>query len=388
MSLRSRSRCRLAGIALGWLALGAASATDLPEAQPEQVGIDSRPLVSLSRAIRERGLDVRSLLVVRRGKLVFERYSAGVTRDHNHAIYSVTKSVSSTLVGILVEQGRLAGAEVPIIDVLPAVKGVSEERREARRAMRVEDVLRMASGLEWVEDPVNTPLYRAPDRLAVALRLAPAHPPGKVFNYSNADAEMIGATIHHLSGSDGLRFAREYLFEPLGMKNYDWWYPDRKGRYPGGWAMRLRAMDMAKLGLLWLEGGQWNGRRILGEAWIRKATRAGAVPYYGYFWWLNTLGLEPPLRAYSANGWKGQYVIVVPDLELVVTMTSVLASGDDRTTIARFLREFIVPAVRRGKKPLPSDPERVTALRDELALSARTSGVPGQPLGEQDEPKR
>lgn len=360
---------------------------ELPTAHPEQVGVDSRRLVQLSQAIRKSRIDVRSLLIVRDGKLIFERYSAGVTREHNHSIYSVTKSVTSTLIGILVQQGRLPGVDGSIVDLLPDVPGVAKTTREAKRPVRLGDVLHMASGLRWDEHPVNTPLYRADDRLAVALRQPMENEPGTTFNYSNADAEMVGAVVHHLSGKNGLEFAKKYLFEPLGMKNYDWWYPDRAGRYPGGWSMRLRAIDMAKLGSLYLEGGKWGERRIVTKEWIAKATAPGPGKQYGYFWWLGLFDGRPSGGGFSANGWKGQYIIVDPRRRLVVTMTSVLPAGDENGIMLGMMNDYILPAVRSDAKPIEFTVEVAQALREEIELSARQRGEAGQPLIRQDIPR-
>ena len=357
--------------------------TDLPEALPEEVGIDSRALVRLSQWIREHELDVRSLLVVRDGRLVFERYSKGVTRDHNQAIYSVTKSVTSTLIGILVTQGKIDGDKVPVIDLLPAVKGFDEERLAPKRSIQLKHTLWMASGLEWTEHPMHTPIYRAPNRLRVALEPPLEYRPGTRFNYSNADAEMVGAVVHRASGSDALKFAEEHLFKPLGMKNYDWWYPDRTGRYPGGWAMRMRAVDMAKFGLLYLQGGVWGERRIVDEKWLRQATLPGVVPYYGYYWWLGTFGQ----REYAAQGWKGQYVVVMPELDMVVTLTSVLPADQEHAIMKSILGEHIVPAVRRRPKPIETTEERTQSLHNELELASRTRGKPGQAIHDQDHPQ-
>ena len=361
---------------------------EVPSALPEEVGVDSARLVRLSEWIREQRLDVRSLLIVRDGKLIFERYPKRITREHNQSIYSVTKSVTSTLIGILVRQGRLSGTDVPVIEVLPEDVGVGKRKLEGKETILLKHVLWMASGQDWDEDPVNTPLYRAPNRLAVALGTPMKHEPGRVFNYSNADAEMAGSEVARLSGEDSLAFATRELFEPLGMKNYAWWYPDARGRYPGGWAMRLRPIDMAKLGLLYLQGGRWNDRQILTREWIERATSPGPNPRYGYFWWLGTIDRRAGSGEFSAHGWKGQFIVIHPQKELVVVMTSVLPAGREHAILSEIMTDHIYPAVRSRTKPLKATDEKQEALRLELEISARTRTRPGQSLNEQDEPRR
>jgi len=286
-----------------------------------------------------------------------------------------------------VQQGRLSGVDVSIVDVLPEVPGVSDKKLEEKRPVRLEDVLHMASGLRWHEHPTNTPLYAAEDRVAVALWQPMKNAPGSTFNYSNADAEMVGAVVHHLSGTNGFEFAKQYLFEPLGMKNYEWWYPDRRGRYPGGWAMRLRAIDMAKVGLLYLQDGRWGERQIISKEWIEKATAPGSSKQHGYFWWLGLFDRYPSRPSFSANGWKGQYIVIDRRKQLVVAMTSILPAGEEIRMMFEIMNEHVLPAVRSNPKPLKITEEKVNALREELELSSQTRGRAGQSLNEQDRPR-
>src|SRR5258705_5353075 len=159
--------------------------TDLPEASPEAAGVDSRKLVDLSQWIRSERLDVRSLLIVKDGKLVFERYSDGLQRDHNYELYSITKSVSSLLAGMLIADGKLA-LDDKAADVVgrwrPAVASGFSDKRD----VSLRHVLSMSTGLHYDFKPKDDPIYYgAPDRLQLAAQTKPKEAPGSTFEYTD-----------------------------------------------------------------------------------------------------------------------------------------------------------------------------------------------------------
>jgi CubicO group peptidase (beta-lactamase class C family) len=320
------------------------------------------------------------LVIVKDGQLAFERYGAGVTRAHNHAVYSVTKSITSTLIGMLVDDGRLQGARANvasrIAEYRPKLAGLSDKRE-----LEIGHVLAMASGLRYAHDPAGHPIYFSRDRLTVALDAPFAARAGERFNYSDGDATIAGALVVATSGKSLEEFARQRLFEPLGMRNHGWPYADAHGLHPGGWALRLRAVDMAKFGQMVLDGGRWNGRQLVSRQWLDQATTRKVSPVYGYFWWVGLLGEDDVW----AIGLKGQRIGILPRRRMVVALASVLPASQEREIVRTMFRDYIMPAVA-GTARVPTTEQR-QRLETELALAGRTPGEPRNVISPQDTPR-
>ena len=220
-------------------------------------------LAEAIKSLRDKDRDIHALVVLRNCKVVVELYAENVTRDHNHALYSVTKSVLATLVGVLLKSGRLSSLDVSVADIVAASAKLEGDKLEKARRVRIRDVMSMSSGLEYHENPTSHPIYGAADRLQFALDPALVHEPGQRYNYSNGDASIADAVVAAAAGKDLLSYGNEVLFAPLGFKNVEWWFRDKAGRYPGGWGLRLRAIDMAKFGQLYLQKGRWQDKTII-----------------------------------------------------------------------------------------------------------------------------
>lgn len=145
-----------------------------------------------------------------------------MTRDHNHALYSVTKSVLATLIGVLLKSGRLSSLDESVADVVAASTKLEADKLQKARRIRLKDVMSMASGLEYHDDPYRHPILGAAGRLLFALRPALVHEPGQRYNYSNGDASIADAVAAAAAGQDLLGYANEVLFEPLGFRNVEW----------------------------------------------------------------------------------------------------------------------------------------------------------------------
>ncbi|MFC6521966.1 serine hydrolase domain-containing protein [Undibacterium arcticum] len=165
----------------------AASASELPRAWPEQVGVDSRQLVRLSEWIRKENLDVRSLLVIKDGKLIFERYSKGLTRDHNYELYSITKGVTALSAGILMNEGRLS-LDDKVSTTIAKFRPDLKDSLADKKAIELRHLLAMSSGLFYDFKPKDDPIYYgAPDRLKLAANTSPKIAPGKEFEYTDVN---------------------------------------------------------------------------------------------------------------------------------------------------------------------------------------------------------
>ncbi|CAN7568902.1 serine hydrolase [Variovorax paradoxus] len=398
----SMSHVRLAAIALALnlasagaaLAQTVAPADDagpaVAAAVPEAVGVDSRPLVRLSEWIRKEDLDVRSFLVVKDGKLVFERYSRGLGRDHNYELYSITKNVTALAAGVLIDEGR-SRLDEKVAPVLAKARPDLKAALADKQAIELRHVMSMSTGLFYDFKPTDDPIYYgAPDRLKLAAETTPRRPPGEAFDYTDVNPILASATLGADAGMPLQAFAEQKIFKPMGMAHYAWERADGKGLVSAGWGLRLRAIDMAKLGMLVLSGGRWNGRQIVSQAWMRTMTAPSSAPWYGQFWWINDIvATEPEVHA---MGFKGQFIVALPERNAVVVMTSMLPiegglrESKNVLAIRKMVNDFVLPALDNPSHAGPT-PARRKALAHELDLASRHQGKPGAPADPTDTPR-
>lgn len=306
------------------------------EAAPQEAGTLAAPLLKLNEALDAAKYDIRSLLVLRDCKLLFERYRADIGREHNQTLYSVTKSFAATIVGALLHSGKLATLDAPIADFMQKPASVRGDAWTENSRVTLRNVMQMASGFDFRQAVGSNPIYLLnTDRFAYALNTRLIAPPGTKFNYSDAGASVTGAFIAAASGKDLYSAAKELLFEPMQMANHDWMFIDAAGRYPGGWGLRLRPMDMAKLGQLYLQDCVWNGKAICTSSYISEVLKPGAGKNYGLHWWLGKL--EGGADYFYANGVKGQRIFVLPSHGLVAVSTAILPHAEVREVDALLL---------------------------------------------------
>jgi len=208
-------------------------------------------------------------LVLRNGDLLHEFYALGKTRETVHHIRSVTKSILSALVGIAVEQGLIADIDSPILDILPKPLTGTVDPKLAQVTMR--HLLTMTAGFVW--DESDGPAVREwffggkQTVLTDALTRPIRHAPGTVFNYDSPTADLLATLLAQAVGRDLQSFARDYLFGPLGIHDFRW-EQDPAGNYRESAGLELRPIDLAKLGQLYLQQGQWQGQQLMPAAWV------------------------------------------------------------------------------------------------------------------------
>jgi CubicO group peptidase (beta-lactamase class C family) len=280
----------------------------------------------------------RAVVIVHRGRIIAERYADGFDPSTRFAGWSMTKSVTNALVGVLVGEGRL---DLRASALRPEWRGAADPRR----TITLDDLLRMSSGLAFDENYTPTGgatrmLFAERDAAAVAARSALEHAPGTRFWYSSGTTNIISALIRETLESDRvyIAFPRRALFDRIGMTSAVI-EPDPSGTLVGSSFMYATARDWARFALLFLNDGVSAGERILPEGWVEysvtpaPAARRGE---YGAHWWLNagapgdsTRRLWPglPRDVYSASGFQGQYAMVVPSRELVIVRLGVTADG-------------------------------------------------------------
>jgi CubicO group peptidase (beta-lactamase class C family) len=297
--------------------------------------------------------EMTSLLVVRRGRLVVERYFRGAGPYDPQPVQSVTKSITSLLAGIAVDQGRFPGLDAPIAGLFPEYADIFADT--AKRAITLEHVLTMTTGLAWREGAPPLPFAgERADWLRVVLRQPLVERPGARFNYNSGTVMVLSAVLQRAYRMHAEAFAERTLFRPMGFGEHVWPVTD-DGLTPTASGLALRPRDLAKIGQLLLDGGTYRGRRIVSEAWLERSTAPhvvvpeGGGARYGYLWWRLPAALPPGAEvldgAVYAGGAGDQYLFVVPRAGLVVVVTG---QNYDRHFIGPlgFLVREIVPVLQ------------------------------------------
>lgn len=288
-------------------------------------GMDSLLLDSAARTIAKRYPNVFGLLVARHGYVVLERYFGGHDSTEAFELRSATKSITSALVGIAIDRHLLRGLDEPIADLIPEpLAGDDVDSRKRRITLR--HLLTMTSGLDWEESGALGYFNGQASWASVILGRPMAADPGRRFNYNSGNAHLLSTAVSRASRVSTLEFANRYLFGPLGFTiPVLQWKMDPSGVNAGGSALLLSLRQMAKIGYLYLNDGCWDGKQVVSADWVRQSTRAWSNPgekngeRYGFMWWLRNVAGH---RAFMAIGYGGQYIVVVPDLDLVVAMAA------------------------------------------------------------------
>ncbi len=344
---------------------------------PEAVGFDSAKLADALTLIRHAKLSIHSLTLIRHGKLVLstEFYPYDGRAPHNLA--SVTKSVMTTLIAIAADQGKLQ-LDDPILSFFP--DKIIADRDSRKERITVRHLTGMASGLDCVgehDEPTLHEMNASPDWVQFTLDLKMAAEPGTLFSYCSPGMHLLSAILQKATGMTTLDFARKNLFEPLGIRDVIW-PADRQGVNHGWGDLHLYPRDAAKIGYLWLHGGQWEGRPVVSKEWVEQSSRLqiNTNPYwgddYGYGWWIMTGEAFPH---YAASGRGGQRITVLPTLGIVAMTTGGGFEPGDAL-------DLVGTALTSPDKPLPANAKGEGELR--LAINAMAlppSPTPVLPLG-------
>jgi CubicO group peptidase (beta-lactamase class C family) len=296
-------------------------------AAPNAVGIDPARLEETVRAVArgEAGL-LHSMILARHGKLVLEEYFHGYDRHDLHPIQSCTKSVASLLVGIAVDRGEIADLNAPVFEYFPEH---ADLRTPEWDAVTLRHLLTMSAGLDWSPREAFTVRGTGPKFFRRVLRRRVVEKPGTRWHYVGANVNLLAGVLHHAMDQHADEFADRYFFGPLGIREWDWDEGKVEGYPSMAGTLRLRPLDMAKLGQLVLNEGRWKGKQVVSSAWIRDSTaRAMAIrpgpdqDEYGYLWWRIPLSAEDASQSLIvASGWGSQFIHIAPPLDAVLVTT-------------------------------------------------------------------
>ena len=344
-------------------------------ATPESQGLDSQALAAAIDQIRQKQLGVHSLLVIRHGYAVadtdFYPYSSSAAP---HDLASVTKTITSTLTGVAVGNGLLK-LDQPLLSFFPKESPANPD--EQKRAITVGNMLHMESGLDCGFLPGEQELEqmkRSPNWVQFALSLPIKYDPGTHPSYCSPGYHLLGSVIAAASRMTEAEFGRKYLFGPLGIGNVVW-ADDPQGRNHGWGDSHFYPRDVAKLGYLYLHGGEWNGKQIVPKDWVAMSIKPstggrGAPGGFGIEW--NVTNGANGLQ-YGGTGRGGQTLIVWPDLDMIIVSTA----GGNAGQLAPLIRAAV-----KSESALPANPDGDALLKqksNDAAKAPAAAPVPPMP---------
>lgn len=325
----------------------------------EKQGVDSARIVKLIKNILAGKFpNTHSVLLVKNGKLILEEYFYGNNRDDLHYLASATKSITSILVGISLDQDMLKNIDQNVYELFQDYQ--ETEWIDKKYEITVRHLLNMTAGIEWDEnraasDPRHDyfAMRRGGDWIRYVFNKNLVTPPGQKFNYNGGLSALLGEIIRRASGLDAEKFSEKYLFSPLGISHYSWLkYND--GSINTGGGLLLKSRDMAKIGQMMLNNGKHNGKQIVSEKWITESTKNHVFNKlnplgsgYGYQWWLGEISINgQEIKTYFAQGRGGQCIFIVPRMKVTAIFTSQLldnSGGFFRTQV--MMTDYIIPAL-------------------------------------------
>ncbi|MEP7274390.1 MAG: serine hydrolase [Acidobacteriota bacterium] len=351
----------------------------LPRSSPERQGVASSALLAFIEAADQEIDAMHSFMLVRHGQVVAEAWWAPFDAETPHVLYSLSKSFTSTAVGLAIAEGKF-NLDDEVSKFFP--EDIPTEPSANLSAMRVRDLLRMNTGHQteaqlFRDEPGKT------ENLTWTRKFF-AHPvpfkPGTHFLYNSPATYMLSAIVQKTTGQTVLDYLRPKLFEPLSFQSPTW-VASPQGVSAGAYGLMVRTEEIARFGQLYLKKGSWNGRQIVPAAWVEQATALqtsnGSSPKsdwdqgYGYQFWRSRH------NSYRGDGAFGQYCLVIPELDAVVAITSGVR---DMQRVMNLVWEKLLPAMKAS--PLSEDAEAQRKLKAKLAnLTVRLpSGKPTAPL--------
>jgi CubicO group peptidase (beta-lactamase class C family) len=331
--------------------------TEWQALDPAALRMDSDKLSKLEPVITSEYSNINSIVVVRNGSIAYEKYYNGYGPDTTHHVASITKSIISALIGIAIDAKYIKNIEQKVLDFFPEYVLDAADRQKQEITIRHLLTMTAPYPFEDWEEPLDK-MCKEPDWIKYTLAMLGQSGSIGTFKYSTAGAHLLSSILIRSTGKSAREFANEHLFKPIGMKeipdyemtsfgfddlfgsNVKGWVYDPHGISTGGWGLTLSPRDMARFGLLYLNRGIWNNNQIISKSWIDEST-AMNPNNYGYLWWLRE---EADVFAYLALGDGGNVICCIPELDLVVAITSeFILNPRDRWTQ---IKEHILPAVR------------------------------------------
>jgi CubicO group peptidase (beta-lactamase class C family) len=345
--------------------------TSLPRSVPEKEGVSSQGIIDFLDAAAKSRHEFHSIMFLRHGKVIAEGWWNPYKPELKHTLYSTSKSFTATAVGFAVSEKRLSVND-KVVSFFP--EALPDTVSPFLSNMKVKDLLSMSAGQD--PDPTLKTVVNDSNWVKSFLAIPVVHEPGTKFLYNTLATYMLSAIVQKVTGEKIIDFLKPRLFEPLAIEGMDW-EVDPRGINTGGWGLRLKTEDMAKFGQLFLQKGRWNGKQVLPAAWVEEATttkiyQAPDAPQskkdssdwmqgYCYQMW------RCRHNCFRADGAYGQYIIVMPDQDVVIAITCETPDMQDEINL---VWEYLLPAIKTGN--LAENASLATTLKQKLSSLALT----------------
>lgn len=352
---------------------------DIETSTPAREGLGIGPLLGLTEFVLKKKPPVYSILISRNGKLVYEMYTSGLTRDHAHYLMSITKSFTSTLVGIAIDQGLIKGLDQPVSDLFPVETFPSAAKRTEFQKISLRNVLSM-SALDAVVPPHsrsqeaaerNRLFHEVENRSVFALEQKIIARPGEDFQYQDITPALATGALFYATEQRPFEFAQNNLMAPLNFKNAEWMHRDPTGIDLGSYGLRLRPVDMQKLGMIYVNQGQYRGKQIVSRKWVDQTLQAQVKTspqkpeknYGNYFWhsWD-----APKFKGILAIGWRGQRIAIYPESGVVVSMTGWHSDADEEKFFSTVIQDYVIKAFYNPEKSNPESEAKLISLLEQV----------------------
>jgi CubicO group peptidase (beta-lactamase class C family) len=326
--------------------------------------------------------NIHSVLLIKNGKLALEEYFYGYNRDTSHFLASVSKSITSILIGIAIDQKIAADVETKAYEFFPEY--ADTKWVDQKYPITLQHILTMAAGLDWDatkysrRDSRHTThqMYDSGDPIGFVLDRNLVGTPGEKFYYNSGLTILLGGIVKNTSGLYIDDFAGQYLFSPMGISDYHWdKFQDGNIQTDGG--LHLRPRDMAKIGYMIMKNGKWKGRQIVSREWVAESTKKHIDALgigYGYQWWIGKTKMNnQTIEVLFASGHGGQKIFIVPELDLVAVFTSRVFNSKGHSGPEGFLLKYIIPSIvpsAAPKKAIKLPPEILDRLTGKYEAKA------------------
>lgn len=335
---------------------------------PEEQGLDSALILAMLDEIQNENLAIHSILIVRHGYLVSEVYYPPYQPETRHPAYSMTKSVTSAMVGKALQEGYIQSVQQKVVEFFPEI--AKDDTNPKLKDITLEHLLTMSAGYNTNSMPNLYGKDASFDTVHHVLTYnSLLEPPGSSFFYDSGLPHLLSAVVQEKTKMTLQSYAEQELFQPLGITDFTWG-SDPRGITTGATGLTLRPRDMAKFGYLYLQQGKWNGTQLLPADWVQASTsrhietkglmNAAEDDGYGYLWWIDSFG------GYSAHGFGGQYIFVLPPLDMVVVFTSGLPVSLFPAP-NQLVRNYLIPATKAAD-PLSSNAQASQSLADRIRV--------------------
>lgn len=353
----------------------------LPRSQPEIEGVSSKKIIEFLDAIEKTKNEMHSIMIIRHGKVIAEGWWDPYRPELKHTLYSLSKSFTSTAIGFAVAEKKITIND-KVISFFP--DKLPDTVSENLKSLTIKDLITMSAG--QFPEPQAVPAF-SDDWVKGFLAAPIVNKPGSVFLYNSIATYMLSAIVQKVTGEKVIDYLTPRLFKPLGIEDIDW-ETDPKGINVGGWGLRLHTEDIAKMGLLFLQKGKWRGKQLIPAEWVEEATsfKIDNAPgmsqerkdssdwrqgYCYQFWRCRN-------NAYRGDGAFGQYMIVIPEQDAVIAITSESSNMQEELNL---VWQYLLPAM---------SPDRSTmSMKDAVALQKRMAllKLPVLPLSQQTSPE-